>query len=259
MISMNSLFKKILLLFIFQFIAIFMLCAQENRIKDSLTIEETWKLLSTFEKLSFEEGMDFINQIKYEFSDSISYIQLIDSILNFIYKDVSLMYIKHFLFFDSISKIIRDTLPFSFVINQNRINDYNHIKFFISYVKDGKRKVLKLQTIDSLIILPPHDQIFDSVYLILKYKNIYLSTYINKDFKGYYHLNGLEYIHETVSFYIDKYFIDCNYIRERARETNAEGFLYVGYIVYGDGLCSELLIPDIKKYYKHGKQLVKNK
>lgn len=232
--------------------------SQENRIKDSLSIDETWKLLSTYEKLSFEEGMDFINHIKYEVSDSISYIQLIDSILNFIYKDVSLMYIRHYQLMDSISKIIRDTIPYSFDLNQNRIKDYNHIKFFISYVKDGKRKVLKLQTIDSLIILPPHDQIFDSVYLILKYKNIYLSTYINKDLKGYYHLRGLEFIHETVPFYRNKYFLN-NSIRERARETNAEGFLYVGYNSYGNGLCRELLIPDIKKYYKHGKQLVKSK
>lgn len=258
MISMKITFKKILFIFIFQFMAIIMLFAQENRTKDSLTIDETWKLLSTYEKLSFDDGLEIIFLIKYDKADSVKYRLLTDSIWNFIYKPLSQQWEENQRFSDSIRNCIKDTLPYSLVINGSFINDYDEINFYISYIENQDRIVLKLNKHDNLLILPPYNLSFDSVFLILQYKEIYLVDKVYL-FKHYYHIMGLEYIHETVPYYIDNYCLDNNYIRERARTNNSEGFLYICYTVYGDGTCREELIPDLKKYYKIGRQLVGNK
>lgn len=257
---MKHLIKKLFIFLLLQFIFIFGVFAQENRIKDSLSIEETWKLLSTYEKLSFDEGLEIIFHIKYDQNDSVSYKLLTDSIFNFIYKDFILYNIRERQIMDSLRKIIRDTLKFSLEINQKNITDYKNIKIYISYIKDNKRNVLKLQTIDSLIILPSCDLVFDSVYIIVQFKDKYLNLYQHSYFKKYYHLKKLVIIHETFPFTNILTNWSVRHIRERARTNNSEGFLYIVFDCFGDTCsCAEILIPDIKKYYKIGKQLVKNK
>jgi len=257
MFCMKFLFKKILLIFFFQFIAIFMLCAQENRIKDSLTIEETWKLLSTFEKLSFDDGLEIIFLIKYDKADSVKYRLLTDSIWNFIYKPLSQQWIENQRISDSMRNCIKDTLPYSLVINGSYINNYDEINFYISYIENQDRIVLKLNKNDNLLTLPPYNLSFDSAFLILQYKEIYLVDQL-LFFKKYYHLMELKFIHETVSYYIDNYSLDNRDIRESARKNNSEGFLHIGYITWGGGTIMKELIQNIEEYYKKGKQLVDN-
>ena len=70
---------------------------------------------------------------------------------------------------------------------------------------------------------------------------------------------GFEYYHETYPYTKLSNDSEVSPTRERARKNKSEGFLYIHNIVYGDGTCMELLIPDVKKYYKYGKQLVRNK
>lgn len=260
MIVMKHLYKKLFILLLLQFIFFFGVFAQENGTKDSLTIDETWKLLSTYEKLSFDEGLEIIYHIKYDQNDSVSYKLLTDSIWNFIYKDFILYNIRERQIMDSLKKIIRDTLKFSLEINQKSITDYKNIKFYISYIKDNKRSVLQLQTIDSLIILPSYDLVFDSVYIILQFENIYLYSGKHSNFRNFHHLKKLIYIHETYPFTNMFTNWSVSNIREDARTNNSEGFLYIGFNCFGDPCtCANLLIPDIKKYYKIGKQLVSNK
>jgi hypothetical protein len=68
-------------------------------------------------------------------------------------------------------------------------------------------------------------------------------------------LNQLVIIHETYPY--TNMFTNCSvsHIREEARTNNSEGFLYIEF----NYTCAKILIPDLKKYYKFGKQLVKNK
>lgn len=260
MIAMICLYKKLILLFLLQFILSSVIFSQENRIPDSLSIEETWKLLSTYEKLSFDEGLEIIYHIKNDQIGTFQYKFLTDSIWNFINKDFILYNIKERQILDSLIKIVRDTLKFSLEINLTTITDYKNIKFYISYVKDNRRNVLKLQTIDDQLILPPYDQVFDSAYIIVQYKDIYLNIYQHSYFSEFYHLKKLVIIHETNPY--TNLFTNWNVssIREHARNNKSEGFLYVGFNCFGDPCTSaELLIPDIKKYYKIGKQLVRYK
>lgn len=260
MIAMICLFKKLILLFLLQFILSSVIFSQENRIPDSLSIEETWKLLSTYEKLSFDEGLEIIYHIKNDQIGTFQYKFLTDSIWNFINKDFILYNIKERQILDSLIKIVRDTLKFSLEINLTTITDYKNIKFYISYVKDNRRNVLKLQTIDDQLILPPYDQVFDSAYIIVQYKDIYLNIYQHSYFSEFYHLKKLVIIHETNPYtnLFTNWYVSS--IREHARNNKSEGFLYVGFNCFGDPCTSaELLIPDIKKYYKIGKQLVRYK
>lgn len=257
---MKTLYKKTASFFLIQFILIITLFSQENQIKDSLTIDETWKLLSKYEQLSFDEGMEIIYHIKYDQNDTIQYKLVTDSIFNLINKPFYLSEIRNHQIIDSLIKIVRDTLKFTLEINQKSINDYKNIHFYISYKKDNNIFIQKLQTLDNLIVLPSHNQVFDSVYIIIQYKEIYLNIYQHSYFSKLYHLKKLIIIHETNPY--TNLFTNWNVssIRELARNNKSEGFLYVGFDCFGDPCTSaELLIPDIKKYYKYGKQLVRNK
>lgn len=264
--SVNNLFImyrnliKITFVFLFQFVFIQIMFSQENRIKDSLTIDETWKILSTYEKLSFDEGMEIIYRIKYDKNDTAKYRLLTDSIFNIIYKDFKSENIRNSQLIDSLINIVRDTLKFSLEINQTTITDYKNIKFYLSYILDNKRNILKLQTIDNLIILPSYNQVFDSVYVILQYKDIFLNLFENSNFKGFYHLKELVFVHESYP-YINKFpSKNSSSLSERAKLSNFEGWLYVRFDCFGDPCTSsELFIQDVKKYYKFGKQLVKYK
>ena len=257
---MKNIFKKIILLFLFKVILMIGLFAQESKNKDSLTIDETWKLLSTIEKLTFDEGMDIIYRIKHDQNDSIPYKLVTDSIFNIINKPFFLTNIRNRQIVDSLYKIVRDTLKFSLEINLITITDYKNINFYISYVKDNKRNILKLQTVDNQIILPSYDRVFDSVYIIVQYKDIYLNLFENSNFKGFYHLKELVFVHVSYP-YIKKFpSKNSSSLTERAKLSNFEGWLYIRFDCFGDP-CTylELFIPDVKKYYKIGKQLIKIK
>jgi len=231
--------------------------SQEISKRDSLSIDETWKLLSTFEKLSFDDGLEIIFLIKYDKADSVKYRLLTDSIWNFIYKPLSQQWIENQRISDSIRNCIKDTLPYSLVINGSYINNYDELNFYISYIENQDRIVLKLNKNDNLLILPPYNLSFDSAFLILQYKEIYL---VDQLFflKKYYHLMEVKFIHETVSYYIDNYSLDNRNIRESARKNNSEGFLHIGYITWGGGTGKMVLIENIVEYYKKGKQLIDN-
>ncbi len=96
--------------------------------------------------------------------------------------------------------------------------------------------------------------------MIVQYKDIYLHLYQSSYFKNFYHLKELEIYHETRPYTNLFTNWDTDTIREKARASDSEGFVYAHYNCYASTCtCHEILIENLKEFYKIGKNLVEKK